>query len=175
MSDTSFGGFLRSLFLDMLPFLTVVFFIMMIAVPFGFFTKVHIGGLWPMIAIGYWRLVRPRAMPLSIVFVSGLMTDIVTFVPFGIHGCVYILACLMLKKQRRFLLGQGFWVMWAAFALMLLGVHIGIYILGTVFLHGSISFVFGVWGAAVAWGCVPLVVWFLGRIHDMIDLFDEPL
>lgn len=175
MSDTTFGGFLRSLFLDMVPFLTILFFILVIAVPFAFSSNIHVGGLWPIIGISYWRLVRPRSMPLSIVFVLGLMTDIVTFVPLGMHGAVFIFACLMLKKQRRFLLGQGFWVLWASFLLMILGVYTGIYLLGLVFLKSSISFLFGLWGVAVAWGCVPLLTGALARIHDMIDLFDEPI
>lgn len=175
MSDAPVGAFLRSVFLDAVPVISVAVLIILTTLPISMSTMLSIGGLWPLIGITFWTLTRQRSMHPASVFALGLLTDMATFVPFGIHALVFVVAQYLLKKQRRFLIGQGFWVLWAAYAVLATSVYTVLYFLTSVFLPGAIPFDRGLVGVAVAWAFVPIIVWGLGRLNDIIDLFDEPI
>ncbi|MDB5477934.1 MAG: mreD [Alphaproteobacteria bacterium] len=174
-AEASMLGFLRGLALDFLPVLSVALLVLVTTIPTSLPPMTTIGGIWPLIGIAYWTLSRPGSMPVTVVFLLGLLTDIVTFVPFGLHGFVFVLARMTLIRQRRFLMGQGFWVLWVAYALLAAGVYTLLFLLTSLFQPGAVSYAAGLVGVSIAWACVPLVIWFLSRLHDMINLFDEPI
>jgi len=174
MSDIRASAFIRGLFLDLLPFFSVVVLILMTVIPYNLSPSLRVGGLWPLMGISFWTLARPRRMKLPLIFLLGLIVDIVTFVPFGLHAAVFVISQVILHKQRRFLLGQGFWVLWAAFAILALSVYCILFGLISLFIPSAISFTAGLVGVAFAWACLPLVVWVLSRLNETIDLFDDP-
>ena len=101
--------------------------------------------------------------------------DIASFVPFGIHAAVFVLAQASLNKQRRLLLGQGFWVLWAAYGVLALSVYTILYVVTSLFLHGAVSYWQGLLGVLLSWAFVPLVNWPAETgLNNLIDLFDEP-
>lgn len=175
MTDSSVGSFVRGLILDFVPFLTVVLLILMTAIPTTLPREAHIGGLWPMIGVAYWSLIRPSSMSIMTVFVLGLLTDIISFVPFGLHAFVFILVQHTIDNQRRFFLGQGFWVLWVGYALLALVAYTILFGLSYLFMQGSASYVSGLTGAALSWACMPLVHLILNQLNHVIDLFDEPI
>ena len=175
MSDAPVGAFMRSLMLDAIPAATIVAMILLTTLPMSFSPNLPVGGLWPLIGITFWTLSRPRSMHPVTVFCLGLFADIVAFVPFGIHAAVFVLAQYIIVRQRRFLIGQGFWVLWAAYALLATVVYAVLFYLTSLFLPGAIAFERGLIGVGIAWATVPLVAFFLSRLNDIIDLFDEPI
>jgi rod shape-determining protein MreD len=174
MSEAPVASFIRSVMLEILPVLSIAIMILLTTMPVNLSHSIPIGGLWPLGGIVYWTLVRPRSMKLSVVFMLGLLTDIVTFVPFGIHAAIFIIAQKILKKQRRFLIGQGFWVLWVAYALLSVGVY-SVFCVTSVFLPGSISYFDGLTGVGIAAVAMPILIGILDRLNYMIDLFDEPV
>jgi rod shape-determining protein MreD len=174
-NDAPVGAFTRSVILDLIPAASIFLLIIFTTVPVNLVSTVHIGGLWPLVGIVYWTLARPQSMKMGLVFGLGILTDIITFVPFGIHASIFIIAHFILNKQRRFLMGQGFWVLWVAYAILALAVYSYLFVVTSVFLPGAISYVRGLAGVCMAWACVPIAVWCLSRLNDMIDLFDEPI
>lgn len=175
MSDAPVGAFMRSVVLDAIPAATIVAMILLTTLPMGVGYGLPVGGVWPLIGITFWTLSRPRSMHPVTVFALGLFTDIVSFVPFGIHAAVFVISQFIIIRQRRFLIGQGFWVLWAAYALLAVTVYAVLFYLTSIFLHGSIGFWRGLVGVGVAWAVVPLVAFLLSRLNDIIDLFDEPV
>lgn len=173
--DVRVGPFLRSMILDMTPMLSIVVLILLTVIPHTIPAIMRAGSLWPLIGIAYWTLARPRNMPPTMVFCLGLLVDLLAFVPLGIHALIFVAAQVILKKQRRFLMGQGFWVLWAAYALLALSVYTALYIMISAFQPSSLSYVQGLVGVGVAWTCVPIVVALLSALHEVIDLFDEPV
>lgn len=175
MTDVRARAFIRSVFFDLIPFFSIILLVLMTVVPHTMPPSTRAGSLWPLMGISFWTLARPRGMKLPMVFLLGLVVDIVTFVPFGIHAAVFCISQFILMKQRRFLLGQGFWVLWAAFALLAVGVYSVLYLLLSLFTPSAISFTGGLVGVSIAWACLPLLVWLLSRLNDTIDLFDDPV
>lgn len=175
MSDAPVGAFVRSVMLDAVPAATIVAMILLTTLPMSVQTTMPIGGLWPLIGITFWTLSRPRSMNPILVFFLGLFADIVAFVPFGIHAAVFVVAQYIIGRQRRFLIGQGFWVLWAAYALLATCVYTILFYLTSLFLPGAMAFERGLIGVGIAWATVPLVAFVLSRLNDIIDLFDEPI
>lgn len=169
------GLFMRSLFLDMIPLLSILGLILLTTLPIGLPVNTRIGGLWPLTGLTYWILVRPRSMPPVLVFLLGLVMDIVSFLPLGIHGFVFLLSQRLLQRQRRFLMGQGFWVLWAAFALQTLTTYCLLWALIDLSVRGNVPFLSGLWGMGLAWASAPIVFSLLSQLNDTIDLFDEPV
>jgi rod shape-determining protein MreD len=175
MSDAPVGSFIKSTALEMIPLMSILVLILLTTMPVNFSHTIPIGGLWPLGGIVYWTLARPRSMKMSLIFLLGLLTDIVTFVPFGIHAAIFIIAQASVKRQRRFLIGQGFWVLWAAYALLAASVYTALFFVTSLFLSGSNSYLNGLAGVGVAAVIMPLITLCLDRLNHIIDLFDEPV
>ena len=175
MTDTPIGSFFRSILLDMLPAFSVVLLALLTTLPVFLPDSIRLGGLLPLIGIMFWTLVRPKNMPKILVFALGIFTDIVTFSAIGVHAFSFVLLQATLKKQRRFLMGQGFWVMWAAFILLAIGLYALTWLFAFALTGATVPLASAGITVALAWGCVPLVLALLSGLHDMIDLFDEPV
>jgi rod shape-determining protein MreD len=81
------------------------------------------GSIAPMFAlmsIYYWAIHRPDLMPLSLVFAIGLVHDVLTGAPLGIHSFVFLVCHWIVYGQRRFLVGRAFGVLWWGFFMMML-------------------------------------------------------
>ncbi len=165
----------RRFFLDLLPIITVLFLILLIALPIQGIGAVRIGSLWPLMGITYWTLVRPRAMGPFTVFLFGILVDLISFCPLGLHAFVFVLAQAVLRRQRRFLVGQGFWVLWAAFTLLAFVAAFVLMGLAAILQHHVVNSLSIVGAAALASALLPLLLWVLDRVHDVMDLFDEPI
>lgn len=174
-TDAQVGSFLRVIALDILPLLSILILALLTTIPIGFPGTIRMGGFLPLIGIIYWTLVRRKAVPTMIVFFMGFFTDIVTFAPFGLHAFIFILLQSILKKQRRFLMGQGFWMMWAAFALIAAVFYLMLCGFQFLFTGATVPIRDTMIAATTGWACIPLVLWLLSRLHNFIDLFDEPI
>jgi rod shape-determining protein MreD len=175
MSDTDFGRLFGGFLLDILPAFTIFLLIVLTTLPIGLPLYARLGGLCPLVGISYWTLIRPRDMPPLAVFFLGVLTDVFLFTPFGLHGFVFVLAQTILLRQRRFLLGQGFWVLWAAFLMLAVGAYAVTWGVMTLFLFGkTLAFHSGLYGVGLAWAVMPIILLLLNGVEGFIDIFGEP-
>lgn len=109
------------------------------AVPYGFLAAIFLLGVvtvpYPLavffraplllMAIYYWSVYRPTLTPPWLVFAIGLLSDIITGLPFlGLSAILFLLAHLAVVDQRRFLTGQSFTVVWMGFAALAVAYHL---------------------------------------------------
>lgn len=69
-----------------------------------------------LIAVYYWSIVRPDLMPPTAAFVLGLFQDLLTGAPLGSGALVMVLTQWTMRSQQRYLFNRPFFLMWAAFA-----------------------------------------------------------
>ena len=117
------NGFWWQIGLEAVPALSVFVLLLFAMIPVRLPSAWSPGGLWPLAGLFYWLLVQPRLMPVLVVFVIGLLCDLALNMPLGCYALCFILLHVILTTQRRFLVGQGFWLIWPAFILSLLGVY----------------------------------------------------
>lgn len=71
-----------------------------------------------LVAIYYWSLFRPDLLPYSMVFLLGILQDILHGAPLGLNALVMVLVSLIIRNQARFLTSQGFVVQWLGFLMV---------------------------------------------------------
>lgn len=73
-----------------------------------------------LMAVYYWAIYRPTLVPPFYCFAMGLAMDVLGGFPPGLNACVLVLLQWLVRDQRKFLMGQPFIVIWAAFGLVAL-------------------------------------------------------
>lgn len=97
---------------------------------------VHVPLLEPVLAfasIYYWTLYRPDLMQAPLVFALGLLYDILSGAPVGIHGAMLVIAHAVLCQQRRFLIDKTFILNWVGFGAVAIGGCIVVWLLSAIF------------------------------------------
>lgn len=69
----------------------------------------------PLIAVYYWSVHRPDLMPFWLVFLIGLLQDILTAGPTGLWAMILLACQWLLMGQRRFVVGRPFLLIWLGF------------------------------------------------------------
>lgn len=77
-----------------------------------------------LMTIFFWRLYNPNIMPLSLVLLIGVLTDIMISQSVGFYTVVYLGVGVFLKFQRKHLIGQPFFILWICFGLFLFALHL---------------------------------------------------
>jgi rod shape-determining protein MreD len=72
----------------------------------------------PLIAVYYWMVFRPDLMPTLGLFALGIVQDALAGAPLGVTPLIYLAVQVAIVNQRRFLVGQPFWMLWSGFALL---------------------------------------------------------
>ena len=124
--------------------------------------------LMPAITLGavfFWTIFRPAAMSAPVVFLLGLLQDLLGFGPLGVAVLVLLLAHAGTLRMRRFLARQSFLVVWLTY----LAVAAAAVVLGYG-LHALLGWrlpppaMAGTQLALTA-GLYPILAWPLSRAH----------
>lgn len=66
----------------------------------------------------YWSIYRPTLIPSLLVFMMGLMLDLVSGFPVGLHALLFILIQRVITDQRKIFSGQPFWTVLFGYCLV---------------------------------------------------------
>jgi len=115
--------------------------------------------------IFFWTIFRPAAMPAPVVFVLGLLQDLLSFAPLGTGVLTLLIVHGVTLRLRDFLVRQSFlasWMMFCGFAAGGAALGWGLQaLLGWVL--PPLAPGLGQWGMAV--GLYPALAWLLARLH----------
>ncbi len=124
-----FGRALRST----IPGLALMLCIFVTALPTGVPYFADVTPFLSLMAVYYWSIYRPDLMPVLLVFVAGLVQDVVTGNPLGLMALVLVLVHGIGVSQRGVFLGKSFPVEWWGFGLVALGAGIVAWILASLY------------------------------------------
>jgi rod shape-determining protein MreD len=102
--------------------LALLFFMELASAPYPF--SAILRAPFFLMALYFWSIHRPGLIPPWLVFVSGLVLDLLSGVPLGLNAMLFVLVRLLVVDQRRLFLAQSFVMMWLGFALVDLGYHL---------------------------------------------------
>lgn len=104
-------------------FMLLLFFLNVISVPYPLAAFLNAPLL--LVAIYYWAVFRPTLLPPWLVFLAGLFYDVLTGMPYtGMNALFFLLCRMAVVDQRRFLIGQGFGMLWFGFCLLGIAYHL---------------------------------------------------
>ena len=104
-----------------LMLLAVFVLLILSAFPFEIAYLGEVRPFFMLMAVYYWTILKPSLLPPLATFVIGLILDLLFNWPFGMNALVLVMAQALTFRQRKFLLGQWFLVIWVGFVLIALG------------------------------------------------------
>ncbi len=112
---------------------------------------------WLLAPVFVWSVRQPQLMPAALLFLVGILSDIVIGTPLGVHGTAILAVGAMARFQQRYLQTQNFFAIWADYAALALGcvVIINLFVL----LSGPATSGVGstIVSALLSWGATVLV------------------
>lgn len=67
------------------------------------------------IGIYFWTIYRPGLLPYPLIFLSGLLLDLLSGGLVGLNALCFMVVAMIVRGQRRYLLGQSWSVVWAGY------------------------------------------------------------
>lgn len=90
--------------------------------PFGLWGQAALLPTVALTCVWFWSLFRPAAMPPPIVFLIGILLDLLGYLPPGVGALTMLTAHGIAQRLRRFLSRQGFTVIWLIFTAVACGI-----------------------------------------------------
>lgn len=85
-------------------------------VPFGITDQAELLPAVTLACVYFWSLFRPAAMPPAVVFIIGVLLDLLGYLPLGVGAFILLIVHGLALRWRRVLTRQGFLPVWLAFA-----------------------------------------------------------
>ena len=83
--------------------------------PFGLWGQAALLPTVALTCVWFWSLFRPAAMAPPVVFLIGVLLDLLGFLPLGVGAVTMLTTYGIAQRLRRFLSRQGFAVVWLIF------------------------------------------------------------
>ena len=151
-----------------LPVASIVFLVLLSVTHLPIPIYATIAPALPLMGIYCWVVLRPDLTPRTAVFLLGLLQDVLTGFPLGIHALVYLAAHPVLLAQRRFFVRHSFLSFWWGFALLAPSASFLTWLLLSV-LRGALFPPIGILaGLIAAILAFPVVAWIITRLRTAL-------
>ncbi len=117
---TNIGNKTWGLLRHLIPLLTAVTFILVSTITWPIPYWGTIAPSFGLAAVFYWSVYRPDLFRPMAVFALGLLVDILHMAPLGMTACIYLITHQLSFTNRRFFVGQVFYMLWTGFMIAVL-------------------------------------------------------
>lgn len=97
------------------PASTTALLLLVASAPLGLPGQAELQASVAVIGVYFWSLFRPDSMPPTVVFLLGLLTDLLCYAPPGVGVLTLLLVHGLAVRWARALLRRGFLMIWIAF------------------------------------------------------------
>jgi rod shape-determining protein MreD len=104
------------------PVTTSLTLMLLCLAPFGLWGQAALLPTVALTCVWFWSLFRPSAMAPPVVFLIGLLVDLLGYLPPGVGPLTMLTAHGIAQRLRRFLARQGFAIVWLTFIIVACGV-----------------------------------------------------
>lgn len=149
-----------------LPFLSVFFLMIFIFLPLPFFANLvpHL----TLIGVYYWSVFRPELMPISLIFVIGVLQDILSGGPLGMTALLLILVGLLVTLQGRKFLERDFMFNWLIFSFVSVSYGLSAWILASLYHKMPSAMLESLGQVILTIAIFPPLYWMLGGIRKRL-------
>ncbi len=153
-----------------IPYILLIIFIALNVVSYSVPFTGQVKPLFVLMFIFLWSVYRPKLFPAVLLFLCGILLDLLSLAPVGMNAASFILVYWGIKGQRRYLMGVPYYILWFLFFVVCSAVS-----LFQWFLYG-ISY--GIWGdivpVIISTGITvllfPLVALILIMVHKLLPV-----
>ncbi len=155
------------------PTVSTVLLLLILAAPIGLPAQPELQLAMLLSCIFFWSLYRPAAMPAWVVFLLGLLADLLGQGPIGVDVLILLLVQAIVLRWRYALARQGPLVVWLAFLPIALGAVAADWVLDCVLLWRVLPAGPSLFQALFAAGIYPTFATLLSRAHRGIAAPEE--
>jgi rod shape-determining protein MreD len=146
-----------------IPVGTTLLLLLLTAVPTRLPGLDEVMPVLPLMGVYYWAILRPDLLPAWAAFLIGLLYDILSGLPMGVHALVLLLVQGIAASQQRFFLAKSFLVSWWAFGLLSAGATALTWMLISMLYGKTIAVPPVLIQYAITLGLFPVLTWTLAR------------
>ena len=121
------------------PFVTTLLMVFISALPWQIASFAPITPAFTAISIYYWGVYQNLKLPYYSIFGLGMLLDLLTGIPLGLSALIYLLVKAILNSQRTFFMGKPFWIVWAGFAVVMLGVSLFGWVVSSLYFSAFVA------------------------------------
>lgn len=148
----------------LVPFLTTVLFAFFSIVPLNLPGFAVVMPAFALMAVFHWTVYRPELLPLSAVFVSGLLVDLLNGTPYvGISALVFLIARSAVMSQRKLFVNRPFAIVWLGFVVLAVAAFVLLWALVSALHAGFIDLRPFIFQAVLTVACYPAASYVLAR------------
>ena len=117
------------------------------------------------IAVFYWSLHRPYLMPAPIVFLLGIISDILTGAPMGLSSLMLLIIHAIAVSQRHIFVGKAFVMSWWGYFLVATGIALLSWVIACLYSLTLIPILPVLMQLALTLLVFPLLAWCFGVVQ----------
>ncbi len=125
-----------------------------------------------LMAIYYWGLHRPDLLPAPAAFLIGLLQDILSGGPLGVHTLIFLGVFGICVSQQRFFYGKSFLVVWWAFMTVAAAAMALEWVLNSVIAETMIAARPAYFKCLTTIAVYPVIAWIFARIQRTLPSVD---
>lgn len=150
------------------PGILALLFVLLSLAPYNFPGSALIMPPLALMAVYHWGIYRPDLLPGPLVFVLGLLQDILGGGPLGMWAAVFLIVHAVMSAQRRFFLGKKFVVEWLGFGLVVPVVFLALWLIGSTYVGALIDPGLLFTQALLTVGFYPVMSWLMSAVRRTV-------
>jgi rod shape-determining protein MreD len=155
--------------LRFLPFVTTLLFAVISVVPLNLPGFAVVTPAFALMAVFHWTVYRPDLMPLSAVFVTGLLLDLLNGTPYvGLSALALLGTRTAVMGQRQFFVNRTFPVVWLGFCITAAGTFAFFWIVVSILHGGALGLRPFIFQAVLTVACYPVGSYILAWVHRIL-------
>ena len=152
----------------LIPSLSLIALVLLSVIPSGLPGFATTNPSYALIGIFYWTTFRSDLFPASMVFLIGLLQDILVGTPIGLSAVVLLAVYGVTLSQRRVMIGRPFYLLWLGFIAIAAGAIALAWLLASILATQPIPLIGIAMQLLITIAAFPFLVWLLVRIHRYI-------
>jgi rod shape-determining protein MreD len=147
------------------PTCMTILLMLLTEIPLGMPNQAALLPAVALIAVWFWSLFRPGSLPPPAVFLLGLLLDLRGYLPLGAGVLTLLIVHGVALRWRRFLVEQGFAMVWIAFLPLAIGGAALIWLLTALLTFRLLSPIPALFQAVITAALYPVLAIPLSRAH----------
>lgn len=151
-----------------IPFLSVLFLIIIMVLPYN---MPLIGDIMPfltLIGVYYWSVFKPELLPVGVVFVLGLLQDILLGSPLGLSSLLLVVVQQFIFFQGRQFLERDFLFNWFVFVMLVIGFGFLSWAITSLYFKVFLDYLGVIGQILLTIAFYPIITWVFGWMKKVI-------
>lgn len=152
----------------LLPFISTLVLVLLMQLQYRLFFLDNLFPFLSLMGVYYWSIFKPRLMPISAVFLLGLLQDILSGGPLGMVALLLVLVQIFVARQGRRFLEKEFLFNWLVFIIVALIFGLLSWVIASIYLKDSQNFWNSFGQSMLTIAIFPGVAWCLSWIRYLL-------